>query len=766
MKRTVIVCGLVVAACGGKSPPPNNTTLGDTHVESKDRLAMPVEPSTPPDPALPFRLAYSNPGGMWQPQQMTLPGHREVFKNMGVKMDPSMLADPLAAPVAGIVSVNGCSASFVSGEGLVVTNHHCVQGALQFNSSEKENFVETGFLAKTRAEERSAGPAQRVFVVQAYTDVTKQMRDGLEAVKDPTKRKDEQEKRMKALQSACEKDRPGIRCDVRGFFRGAQYLMIENLEIRDVRLVYVPARGIGNYGGEVDNWAWPRHTGDFSFFRAYVGKDGAPADFSPDNVPYQPKHHLQVTTAGVKAGDFVMVVGYPGRTSRITTAAEIHHDVEWFYPYFIEQSKQRYAIAEAHLNDPGETGIKAVVMKQGVQNFLEKYEGMLKGMTSGDSMARKDALDKQVHEWAAQDGHETYQAAIEKMEKLLAEDQRTARVDFDRGSAFGGSKLLGAALSFTRWADERAKKDADRKPGYQDRDMQRALAGQKQLKKGYDRVLDRAGFRLALTRALLLDEKQRPWLALLLGTKKGTKIDEALIDKTLDAWYGAQSLEDETVRIELLQKGTMAQLKASKDPFVQAALRVYPTARAEEKKSDMRAGDLLLVSPLYAEAMKQVLGGQLAPDANGTVRVSYGTVRSFKPGSADPADVPFTTVSQIPGKDTGKNPFDAPKAELAAIKARKFGPYGDRALGGDVPVDFLSDLDITNGNSGSATLNDKGELVGLAFDGTLDGVSSDVVFNSASTRTIHVDARYMIWTMDLLDGADHLIKEMGLTPKL
>ncbi len=765
MNRTAIVCGLVVAACGGKSAPPNNTTLGDTHVESKDRVFRPVVPETT-DPALPFRLSYANPGGMWQPQQMTLPGHLETFKNMGVKMDPAVLADPLAAPVAGIVSVNGCSASFVSGEGLVVTNHHCVQGALQFNSSEKENFVETGFLAKTRAEERSAGPAQRVFVVQAYTDVTKQMRDGLEGVKDPTKRKDEQEKRTKALQSTCEKDRPGIRCDVRGFFRGAQYMMIENLEIRDVRLVYVPARGIGNFGGEVDNWAWPRHTGDFSFFRAYVGKDGAPADYSPDNVPYQPKHHLQVTTAGLKVGDFVMVVGYPGRTSRISTAAEIHHDVEWFYPYFIEQSKQRYAIAEEHLKDPGETGIKAVVMKQSVQNFLEKYQGLLKGMTSGDLMARKDALDKQIHEWAAQDGRETYQAAIEKMEKLIAEGQRTERVDFDRGSAFGGSKLLAAALSFTRWADERAKKDADREPGYQDRDMQRALAGQKQLKKGYDRVLDRAGFRLALTRALLLDDKQRPWLALLLGAKKGTKVDEVLIDKTLDAWYGAQTLEDEAVRIDLLQKGTMAQLKASKDPFVQAALRVYPTARAEEKKSDTRAGDLLLVSPVYAEAMKQVLGGQLAPDANGTVRVTYGTVRSFKPGSTDPADVPFTTVSQIPAKDTGKNPFDAPKAELAAIKARKFGAYGDPALGGEVPVDFLSDLDITNGNSGSATLNDKGELVGLAFDGTLDGVASDVVFNSATTRTIHVDARYMIWTMDLLDGADHLIKEMGLTPKL
>lgn len=764
MKRNAVLSMLLVAACGGASNTPTTTTLGDTHAEPKDRVPTPVAPAEVPDPARTFRLAFANPGGMWQPQQMTLPGHVEAFKKLGVKMDPKTLADPLAAPVAAIVSVNGCSASFVSPEGLVVTNHHCVQQALQFNSSEKENLVENGFLAKTRADERSAGPAQRLFVELATTDVTKQMRDGLEAIKDPTKRKDEQEKRQKALQSTCEKDRDGVRCEVRSYFRGGQYLLLEKLEIRDVRLVYVPARSIGNYGGEIDNWAWPRHTGDFSFFRAYVGKDGKPADYSPDNVPYRPKHHLQVSTAGLALGDFVMVVGYPGSTSRTATAAEIHHDVEWFYPYFLENSKQRYAIAEAHLGDAGETGIKATVLKQGIQNFLEKTEGVLKGMTTGGRMARKDALDKQIHEWAAQDGNETYAEAIEKMEKLIADAQRTARADYDRGQAFGASRLLSTALSFTRWADERAKKDADRKPGYQDRDMQRAIAGQKSLKKAYDRVLDRALFKLALTRALQLDEKDRPWLAQLLGVKKGVKIDDALLEKTLDAWYGATTLEDEAARLELLQKGTLAQLKASKDPFVQAAQRVFATVKAEEKKTDARAGELTLVTPAYVEAMRQVLGGQLAPDANGTLRITYGTVKTFRAG--DPAESAFTTVSQIPGKNTGKNPFDAPQKELDAIKAKKFGPYGDPKLGGDVPLDFLTDLDTTNGNSGSATLDASGNLVGLTFDSTLDGVASDVIFDSATSRKVHVDARYMIWVMDALDNADHLIKEMGLTPKL
>jgi hypothetical protein len=703
---------------------------------------------------------------MWMPSQMTLPGHVETFQKMGVKLAAKTLADPLSAPLAAVVSLGGCTASFVSAQGLIVTNHHCVQGALQLNSTPESNLIENGFLAKSMGEEKSAGPAQRVLVAQAFKDVTKEMRDGLEKIKDPIARKEESEKRLKTLIAACEKDRPGLRCQVSGFFRGGQYILIENLEIRDVRLVYAPGRSIGNYGGEIDNWAWPRHTGDFSFYRAYVGKDGKPADFAKDNVPFQPKHFLKVSSSGVRPGDFVMVTGYPGSTSRTDTALETRHDVEWEYPYLIAFLKERYKIAEDHLKDSGETAIKAGVLKQGVQNGLEKFEGVLKGLTSGDLLQRKIELDKKVKAWAAQPGHEAHKAAIDKLEQIITELNRTAQVDFDRGVAFSGSRLLSTALSLTRWADERAKADPDRKPGFQERDLPRATGGQKQFAKQYDRTLDRAAFRLSLTRALKLPEAQRPWLALLLDAKKGQKLDEAFIDKTLDAWYGAQQLEDEKLRIELLTKGTTAQLKASKDPFLMAAQRVWPTFKAEEKKQDTRGGELMLLTPYYADAMREVLGGLLSPDANSTLRITYGTVKSFKPESKDRADWPFTVASQIIEKDKGKDPFDAPKKELEAIKAKKFGPYGDPALGGELPVDFLSDLDITGGNSGSPTLNDKGELVGLAFDGTIEGVASDVVFNGTTTRTIHCDARYMLWVMDSLDGADHLVKEMGITPSL
>ncbi|MBE7451366.1 MAG: S46 family peptidase [Kofleriaceae bacterium] len=723
-----------------------------------------TEPTTPPappavDPHLEARRAYANPGGMWMPQQMTLPGHAAAFAELGVELDPKVLADPLAAPLGAIVRLRGCSASFVSPDGLIVTNHHCVQRALQVNSTPERNLVERGFLARTRAEEPSAGPAERVYVAQAFTDVTATVTDGLAALADPVARKEEVERRIKRQIATCEQDRPGIRCNVATYLRGGLYMLIEELELRDVRLVYVPARSIGNYGGEIDNWRWPRHTGDFAFYRAYVGQDGAPADHAADNVPYRPRHHLKVSARGTRPNDFVMIAGFPGRTTRTRTAAEVQHDVEWYYPYFIEHAKQQYAIVEGLLSAPGATAIKAGVLKQGVQNRLEKIGGVLKGLTAGDLLDRKAALDARVAEWAAAPGRERHREALARLAELTRDEQRTARADYDRDAAFRDSQLLATALQLTRWAEERGRPDADRKAGYQDRDRAPAIASHKQLTRQFDATLDRALFRLALVRALALPPAERPWLPLLLGVKPTARIDEALIDRTLDTWYRTSKLADEALRLELLERATPKTLTASRDPFLRAAGRVWKLSGDAERRADARAGALMLVAPVYADALREVQGGLLAPDANSTLRITYGTVRAFRPG-----DPPYTTAAQLLDKDTGEEPFDAPAALLAAVRARQFGPYADAS--GELPVNFLSDLDTTGGNSGSAVLDARGQLVGLNFDSTIEGVAADVVFDGTIVRKIHVDVRYMLWVMDKLDDADHLLVELGVTPRL
>jgi Peptidase S46 len=385
---------------------------------------------------------------------------------------------------------------------------------------------------------------------------------------------------------------------------------------------------------------------------------------------------------------------------------------------------------------------------------------VLKGLTaSGNLLQRKASLDQQANAWAAQPGREAHKAALAKLETLILDEQRRAPADFARGTAFSGSQLLATAITVTRWADERAKPDAARKPGFQQRDLQPAVSATKQQTKQFDATLDRALFRLALVRALALPAADRAWLPQLLGVKGNAKLDEALIDKTLDAWYRDTKLVDEALRLELLQTGTKASLASSKDPFLRAAQRVWKVYKAEEKRSDTRTGELLLVAPIYADAMREVLGGLLAPDANSTLRITYGTVKGFKP-----TDSPFTVASQILAKNTGKEPFDAPASLSAAVGAKQFGTYA--GPDGDLPVNFLSDLDTTGGNSGSAVLNDKGELVGINFDSTIEGVASDVVFDGSIVRKIHVDVRYMLWIMDKVDGGDHLLQEMSIRPRL
>jgi len=761
MKRNVFLCAvLAAAACGGggKKPTTTVTTAGKGDVAGGGGNDM-VGDKAAVDPALAARKAFANPGGMWTPAQMALPQHAAQLTAMGVSVPAKNLSDPLAAPLNAVVWLGGCTASFVSPDGLVITNHHCVQGALQINSTPEDNLLENGFLAKTRGDEKSAGPTQHVMVAQAFTDVTSQMTKGLADIADPTKRDKEVEKREKELVAACEKDRPEVRCDVSSFFRGAEYTLIEYLEIKDVRLVYVPPRSIGNYGGEIDNWAWPRHTGDWSFYRAYVGKDGKPAEFSPDNVPFHPKAYLKVATDGVRQHDFVMVTGYPGRTERITTYAEVKHDVDWFYPYYIAFAQQRYDLLEELIKKGGPTGLKAGMFKQFVQNGLEKYTGVLAGLQKGDMMDRKKAIDAKVRAWAAQPGHEEYQAAIDQLDAFQAEQFKTARVDFDRGQALSSSHLRNAFM-FLRMAEERPKPDAERKPGFQDRDLPRLIGSQKQLTRMYDETIDRAAWRLSLVNALALPEADRPWLATIVGARKGQKIDEKMIDKAIDRLYAKTKLADEKVRLDLLQHATTRSLKSSKDPIIKLAVALWPVVKADEARRDKESGEALLFVPKYAEAMRQALGGYLPPDANATLRITYGTVKPFDDGKR-----PFTVVSEIPAKDKGEEPFDAPKKELEAIAAKNWGPYADPVLG-EVPVDFIADLDITGGNSGSPALNARGELVGLAFDGNIEGVASDVVFDHKTTRTIIVDARYMLWVMDLIDGADNVLEELGVKPVL
>jgi V8-like Glu-specific endopeptidase len=722
-------------------------------------------PNVPADEGTaPVATGFENPGGMWMPGQMI--DHAATLQELGLAFEPSALADPTAAPLGAVVSLGGCSASFVSPEGLVVTNHHCAIGALQYNSSPKENLLHDGFLAAARADERWTGPTSRIYVTSRFEDVTSKVLEGTAAIEDPKARYEALSKRVKELESTCEAAREHTRCSVTGYFEGAQYFQIEQLEIKDVRLVYAPHEGVGVFGGEVDNWRWPRHTGDFTFLRAYVGPDGKPADHAAENVPYQPPHHLTVAQQGPRPGDLVMVAGYPGRTYRLKTADEVRNAVQWSYPRNIEQTDAEIALLESIAKQDPNLGIKAASQLRGLHNRRTNNQGMLDGLTKGGLLEEKEALENQLRAWIAAEPERqtTYGSVLDEMSKSAVDMRKHRARDEAVIDIISSAKLLGVAGAAVEVASQRDKPEAERTPDFEQKVVPKFEQRMTAMSKSYDPQLDRAMLSLALRRASALPEGDRPdaVLAAFLGAAaKEPGLGEAKIQAAVDALYAKTKLGGENSRLKLLRTADSKTLARSRDPLVQIALEVKALTEEIKDRHQRYEGQMAALRPLYVAALREFSSGPLAPDANGTLRVTFGTIRGYRPSPEAELHAPFTTLTQMVAKHTGEAPFAAPASVLTAAKSAKNSAYVDADLG-DVPVDFLADLDITGGNSGSATLNGKGELIGLAFDGNYESIASDWVFMPEVTRSIHVDIRYVLWIMDHVDRADHLLKEMGI----
>jgi hypothetical protein len=698
---------------------------------------------------------------MWMPQQME--AHAAKLKELGLELDPKLLADPVSSVLGAVVSLGGCSASFVSDEGLVITNHHCSIGALQYNSSPKEDLLHDGWVAKTRADERSNGPTARVLVTQAIAEVTDDVRRDLAKVKDDRARHKEIEKRTKDIIAACEKGRPGIRCGVGSFYEGSRFFRVEQLEIRDVRLVYAPAEGVGSFGGEIDNWRWPRHAGDVAIFRAYVGKDGKPADFAQDNVPYRPPHRLRLATKPLAQGDLVFVAGYPGRTSQQKTADEVRQAVTLHYPRRLAMFEEYVAVLEKLGKTDREIQQKATPLVRGFNNALTNTKGQLEGLTKGGLLRKKQASHDELVTWISADpGRKArFGATFEDLKKIMDEAEKHLEADAQLDSEIPLARLVSAAVTLVRIAEERAKPDPDRDPDYQERNWPRQKQALAALEKRYNRALDQELLATALRRALRKTGAERTGAA---GVILGRAGEEA-IAKAVGALYATTALEDTKIRADLFDKATTADLRKRKDPLLDLALALRPLQKEMEERNDRHSGKRALLKPLYFEALRAFAGKELAPDANGTLRLTYGTVKGYRPTPDAPVYTPFTLLPEIAKKATGKDPFESSPALLDAIKKGKRGPYVDPVYG-DVPVDFLSDLHITGGNSGSATLNARGEITGLVFDGNYEAIASDWVFDPVLTRSIHVDIRYVQWLLDAVDGGDHILKEMGGTPSV
>ncbi len=685
--------------------------------------------------------------GMWLPDQTE--ALAPELKRAGLKMAPEALGDLSAAPLNAIVSLGGCSAAFMSAEGLIATNHHCVYGSIQYNATPERNLLRDGFLAKSFADELPAAPGSRAFVIEDLSDVTPAMLGGVTDAMSGFDREARLETNRKGLVAECEKA-PNRRCDVRGYYGGAKYYLQKQLEIKDVRLVYAPAGGVGNFGGEVDNWQWPRHTGDYAFYRAYVAPDGASAGFDKANVPYRPKSHLKIARQGLKPGDFVMLAGFPGTTDRLRTAAEADFHYKEFYPRQ-QRLLSEYSEAMTRATSADEAAaIKYANAVRGADNFKKKLLGQMAGADAVRLGEKKSGEEQAFRAWAGADDARRVrlQPVIVDLDAVVVE-ANDALTTSQISGLLNRAQLLSAARNALRWSQEREKPDAEREAGFQDRDRQLTVERLTQIERRFDPTVDRVVFEQALT-----EYRKLP------ADKRDAAFERTLSEIGMTRLYGETKLADTPTRLQWLDR-PVKDFLASKDPFIRLAVAMSPGDLAAERKSKDRAGRMQKARSAYMNAMLDWAEGEgraIAPDANGSLRFTYGKVTGKARDGMNWS--PFTTVEGVLEKDTGKDPFDSPPALLDKAKARDFGPYASAALK-TLPVNYLSTLDITNGNSGSATLNARGEFVGLAFDGTLDGVIADWWYEPSINRTIHVDSRYMLWVMDKVDGASRLIEEMG-----
>ena len=705
--------------------------------------------------------------GQWTPDQIA-DLDPEKLREMGLELSPTALWDPAGDERTGglmraAVNLGGCSAAFVSREGLVATNHHCAYGALQANSSVEHDYLADGFVARKRSDELPA-PARPVRVLRKQSEVTDQIRPGADALGDDAQRARYIERRTKELVDACEARDPALRCELASFYNGKQYRLFEYFEIRDVRVVYAPPASVGEYGGEIDNWMWPRHTGDFALMRAYVGKDGKPADFAQDNVPYEPGQFLEVSTQGISPGDFVAILGYPGRTQRYLSAAEVQRNVDQVLPSTVDLYGEWISILEAEAQRDPAVKIKVAALKKSLANRHKNARGMLDGLEHMKLLESRRQEEAQLREWAKAEGREAYRGVLDELDALSAE----TRAGFARSTLLSatrrGPNSLAAAIDLVRYARAKKKPDIERPDGFRERDADRAWSRQARRLEDFDAQVDAELIASLLARAAMVDEEAgTPQLGELskIAASKGGRPGERR------GYLGrARSLVGETEvtdpeKLEALWKtATPETLARSQDPMIQLARSLVDETTADDAEVDRHTGARARLRPKYFEMLEAVRQGPIYPDANGTLRFSFASVRGYDKWDGE-TQSPQTVLAGAVAKHSGAEPFNLPAKVRQSAKSAKQTYWSDPDLG-DLPLCFLSDGDTTGGNSGSPVIDGRGRLVGFNFDRVWENIAGDYAYNEGHSRNISADVRHLLWMLDKVDDAGPLLAELGV----
>ena len=693
--------------------------------------------------------------GMWLPHQM-----KELnLESQGLKMDPGNLYKENGTGIMNaVVRIGeGASGAFVSSKGLILTNHHVAFGAVQRASDKEHDYITDGFLAHSTAEEIQARGTY-VSVLLGYRDVTPMVLKQLKPRMTPEQRYRTLEKIEKELIARTEKQGKDLYCMFKSMYDGNKYYLFTFKRLWDVRIVYAPPNALGSYGGEVDNWMWPRHTCDFTFLRAYVSRDNEGVLYNPDNVPYQPESFLKVSLEGVKEDDFTFIMGYPGRTQRNYTASEFQFEVEDMEQR-IDIYKSRIDFFERAGKDDRGVEIKYASMVKGLNNGLKNYLGKLEGFQKHSIVEKKKKFEEKLIQWIEQEPQrrEKYGnilSDIENFMKINIDFYRKKERTDDLVNSRRSPALLSQAYLIYRTVEEKQKPDLQREPGFQERDLQDIRMRIEVAERSYHLETDKAYLKFWMEQIKTQDKSTWP-TALLPVFEKGP----GEIDRYVDELYASTRLTDPEKRLQLIELKPVDLFKRN-DPMIKLAVELdkeLKVLREQKKILDQERQDLKMV---YMAALLEMNQGRIAADANSTIRFTYGPVKSYRPRDA----VNYLAQTSLTGvieKETGTFPFEVPGKLKKLYQDRDFGRYTDKNLN-DIAACFINTANVTGGSSGSPILNARGEMIGIVFDMVYESVIGDFFIVPELQRVISVDIRYVLFITEKFSGAGYLLEEMGL----
>ena len=664
----------------------------------------------------------------------------DALRNLGSRLTPEQIYSVNHSSIKDAVVQfgGGCTAEIISGSGLLVTNHHCGYASIQALSSTEHNYLEDGYWAMNAGEELPV-PGLTVRFLQSMTDVT----DELAAGKD-----------RRELISAAEQENPNCQVRIVSFYNdNVQYLIVSKI-YRDVRFVGAPPAASGKFGGDTDNWMWPRHTCDFSMFRVYAGADNEPADYSPDNVPMRPRQFLNISLKGVQEGDFAMIMGYPGSTQRFQTAAQLK-DMLATNDVRIDARGVRQDVLWQAMRADDKVGLQYASKYSGSSNGWKKWIGEREAFEALDIIGREEQKERDLTAWINADParQAAYGGAIDRIAASVEAAAAPKQAVTLLSETLGRIELLGFAATMDRsmqMALNAQDQDTDTQVRVQ-KTLDTVMEMLRDEYKDYNADVDRD-----VAIALIDHYKSRvnPADAVMLNGKSILTMDTR---KLVDNLFKKSIFTSEE---KLTAKAITAKTLAA-DPAVQLATAVTTTAQPMSLTANTSGLDLAASSKAYGAALLKWTEGQPSyPDANSTCRFTYGTVKSYEPKDGVLYKY-YTTLKGVMEKEDPDNYEFRVPAKLKEIYEKKdFGQYANEK--GEVVTCFLTNLDITGGNSGSPVMDADGNLIGLAFDGNWEAMSSDVMFEPNLQRCICVDIRYVLLMLDKFGGAGYLLNEMNL----